>query len=394
MKDQGFRFSGGPKLDLSIIIVSFKVKEFLRVCLRSIIGLNKGIQYEIIVADNNSSDGTREMVESEFPTVRFIQNQENLGFAEANNRAVTGARGRYVLLLNPDTFVYEGTLSEMVSFMDQHPEAGAAGCRNWLDEDKTFQLNNLNYLHLRYIFLMSDSLLGRFFTSRQFLLTRYWEESWKIWNTEDCVEVKCIVGAFMILRRDLIEKVGLMDPGFYMFCEDNDLCERILKAGAKIYFNPGGEIVHYVSKSVDKEKALCGDYMVQSLIYYLKKHYGNAAYWLYRAGRITDRLIEKVLGFLSIPPERIFNGAAAGPVLRLTGSGDRIQWTPDERADAYLVEISQDRIFTQKVGVFTEDSSLTVPYDILVPGKHYFWRAIPFKDGRYLNWHAGGRILK
>jgi len=394
MANERIKFNRDPELDLSIIIVSFNVKEFLRKCLRSITDMDEGISYEIFVADNNSSDGTREMVEKEFPQVKLIHNRKNLGFSEANNRAVSESGGQYILLLNPDTFVYEGTLKEMVTFMERHPEAGAAGCRNWLDEHKTYQINNLNEMRFRYILLLSDSFLGRLFATRRFLLTHYWEKSWDVWTAENYIEVPCIVGAFMILRRKAVEEIGLMDPAFYMFCEDNDLCKRIREREWKIYLNPKGQIVHYVSKSIDKEKVQCNNYLNQSLKYYIQKHYGAAACRFYWGVLKLDRFIQKGSGTLSGLSRRLFKNNADSAAKRLSGRGDRIRWDQDDLADSYLVEISQDRTFTQKVGVFTKDDFLVVPYDFLVPDKDYFWRVIPFKSGRYLNWKAGGKFSK
>ena len=392
--DERITFNKTQTLDLSIVIVSFNVKDFLKNCLHSIYKHDQQISFEVIVADNNSVDGTKEMVQEVFPQVNFIHNKRNLGFSAANNQAVPEAGGKYILLLNPDTYVYENTLREMVFFMDDHPEAGVAGCRNWLDENRTYQSSNLNYLSYRYIFSLSDNPVGKFCAGRKFL-SKYWTESWDLWKTDKHREVRCVVGAFMILRRKTIQDVGLMDPGFYMFCEDNDLCKRICDHGWKIYFNPKAEIVHYVGKSAGREPVLCNNYADQSLNYYVRKHYGRFGYIVYRsglkAGRLLSKFSEKLENFSGIS---IFKDKSNSNFIFLSRQDSNLKWKKDERADMYLVEISQDKLFTQKVGIFTRDNLLKVPYDFLTPGRHYFWRVIPFKDGHYLNWGIEGKFSR
>jgi hypothetical protein len=204
----------------------------------------------VIVSDNGSTDGTISSVTEQFPFVKLLDNRENIGFAAGNNRALRLARGKYILLLNSDTLVLSKTLPEMLSFMDSRPNAGAATARVELP-DGSLDLachrgfpspwNALCYfLGLEKIFPEVRIFSGYHQTYRDFNKPH---------------EVDAISGAFFLVRRQVLEKVGFLDERFFMYAEDLDWCLRIKQAGFKIYYNPHAKIIHFKKQSGRKKTA-------------------------------------------------------------------------------------------------------------------------------------------
>lgn len=255
-------------VDLSIIIINYNVKKLLKECLQSIYRDTKRISFEIIVVDNNSSDGSVDMVRSEFPGMRLIENCQNLGFAKATNQGLRESRGRYILLLNPDTVVLPNALDEMVEFMDENPRAGALGCKLF-NPDGSLQPSCRSFPTLRAAFF-ENSGLERLFP-RNKLIGNYRMGYWK----HDCVrEVDQPMGSALMLRRNAIDQVGPMDEQFYMYYEEVDWCYRIKNRGWKIYFNPRAEVIHYAGQSTGQAS---GNMLVEryrSMHKFFRKHFG------------------------------------------------------------------------------------------------------------------------
>ena len=207
---------------LSIIIVSYNVRAFLVQCLDSVTKACEGIQAEIWVVDNASTDGSVEYARQFFPEVHYIQNPENVGFARANNQAIRQATGKYVLLLNPDTVVGEKTLRGCTQFLDIHPEAGATGTR-MLNRDGTFALESRRGLPTPatafYKVCGLCALLPRHRTFGKYYM-RYLDPS-------EANQIEVISGAFMMLRRTALEQIGLLDEDYFMYGEDIDLSYRL-----------------------------------------------------------------------------------------------------------------------------------------------------------------------
>ena len=228
-------------IDLSISIVSWNTKSHLRDCLRSVRARVEGLTYEGFVVDNASTDGSPEMVGKEFPDVQLIANEQNRGFAAANNQALRLAQGRYVILLNPDTLVHRGALETMVRFMDGHPEAGAVGCR-LLNGDGTLQ-RSTRRMPTFTTMLYDNTLLGKFAYFRRKV------KDFKGKASEEVEEVDATSGAALMIRRSLLDEIGLMDEGYFMFLEEVDLCRRIWAKGFRVYVVPQAVITHLGGES-------------------------------------------------------------------------------------------------------------------------------------------------
>lgn len=223
--------------DLSIVIINWNGLTVLRNCLNSIFGLPHGVQFEVIVVDNASHDDSVAVLEREFPQVAILRNQQNRGFAAANNQAFALTRGRYVLLLNNDTVLLPGALTESVRYMDAHPGVGALGCRCEFP-DRSFQTSCYRFTDLLELFMIRLLPLGSVLNER-LNIARYWGRQF----TEP-TEVDVVAGCFMVVRRAVIAGVGGFDEEFFMYGEDEEWCSRIKGAGWRIIYFPKATIIH------------------------------------------------------------------------------------------------------------------------------------------------------
>jgi GT2 family glycosyltransferase len=256
-------------LDLSIIIVNWNTRDLLTRCLQSVYNTTSSLDFEVIVVDNASTDGSQDMVRQEFPDVSLIANTENLGFAKANNQAIRCSQGRYILLLNSDAFVRENTIEQMVAFMDVHPEAGMAGCK-LLYEDGRLQPSCTTFPTLFTEFCIATRLAKLFPKSPLFGKYRM-----TYWDFDDVREVDVILGAFMLARITAIDEVGLMDEGYFMYSEEVDWCYRFKEKGWKIFFYPGVEAVHLLGGSTRRVQVEMLVQMYRSRIEFFRKYYGK-----------------------------------------------------------------------------------------------------------------------
>ncbi|MBU0671596.1 MAG: glycosyltransferase family 2 protein [Candidatus Margulisbacteria bacterium] len=259
--------------DLSIIIVSWNVKDLLEECLNSILLNKDGLNVEVFVSDNLSADGTAEMVKAKFPQVIYIQNKSNLGFTKANNRAFVKAQGKYIFFLNPDTVVQPQALSRLVKFMDEHKDCGALGPR-LLNADGTLQLSCRTFPTLEtqlYTTLFLDVLFPSSKLFGQHLMS--------FWQHDELKEVDQPMGSALLVRKETLDKVGAFDENIFIWYDEVDLCKRIKQAGLKIFFLPDAQIIHYGGQSFGQWKgikqSLRGAYIWRkSRNYFFKKHYG------------------------------------------------------------------------------------------------------------------------
>lgn len=231
--------------DLSVVILNYNTRELTRTCLDTVFASALGsYTMEVIVCDNGSSDGSVEMIRTEFPRVILIENRKNLGFAAGNNPGIRRAKGRYVLLLNTDTEVPKDTLRVMLRYMDDHPEVGVSTCKLLLSDGSMDPACHRGFPTPWAAFTYMSKL------ERLFPKTRLFGEYHQGYKDLATIhEVDCIVGAFFLVRRDVIASVGLLDEDYFMYGEDIDWCYRIRKAGWPIMFNPTVTILHKKKQS-------------------------------------------------------------------------------------------------------------------------------------------------
>lgn len=228
-------------MDLSIITVPWNVKDLVRDNLKAIYRNTKNIKFEIFAVDNKSADGTVDMLVREFPQVNLIANNYNAGFAKANNQAIEMSQGRYVLLLNPDMRVKDGTLETMVKWMDEHPEAGVAGCRLLKEDGEIVP-------HVRRIPTIWDQLAIVLKLPHVFpkILNKY---LFKDFDYSKEAEVDSIRGSFFMIRRELLDKIGGLDELYFIWFEEVDYCIRARKAGYKVMYTPVVDCIDHIGKS-------------------------------------------------------------------------------------------------------------------------------------------------
>lgn len=289
--------------DLSVIIVSYNVKYFLRQCLQSVARAMEGLSVEVWVVDNASIDGSVEMVREEFPWVKVIANATNLGFARANNQAIQQATGRYILLLNPDTIVQEDTFRVVIKFMDSHPEAGVVGVKI-IDGEGRFSVDSRRDLPSAWNIFCKLSGLYRLFPKSR-LFGRY---HLTFLPENEITPVPVLLGAFMAIPRSVLDKVGLLDERFFMYAEDIDLCYRILQAGYTNYYLPTTQIVHFKGESTRTRSLNYVLTFYKASLQFVQKHYRGWRRWpvafLYQVGILSAAALsalKRILSFIYLP---------------------------------------------------------------------------------------------
>lgn len=276
--------------ELSIIVLCANTRELVVPCLESIQRHAPSTALEVILVDNASSDGTEDAVRSRFPAVRIIRNEENIGFARANNEALRVCRGEFALLLNDDTLILEGTLDELLGVMRRHPRAGIVGCRHVNGEGATqpaagalpgYMTQVASFYGLRRLLsartatrLSAAPGLGK--------LVRRLTQGYFIpfERNEETKRVGFISGACMLVRRELWEEIGLLDEEIFIYLEDVDWCRRAADAGWELYYVPTATIVHYGGQSSMKTSSgrtyHISERRIRSLMYYARKHDGRS----------------------------------------------------------------------------------------------------------------------
>lgn len=270
-------------MELSIIIVNWNTRDLLLQCLGSIYQTIEGIEMDVFVVDNGSLDGSITAAQERFPEVKLIQNEMNLGFARANNQALRIAMGKYLLLLNPDTQVKKEAIDRLISFMDTHPEAGGAGGQ-LLNADGSKQNSIANFPSL-VTELFNKSLL-RWLFPKAF--------PGKERNYPEPIEVDSVIGACMIVKRGVVEQVGLLDEDYFLFLEETDWCYRIQEAGWKIYHIPQSEIYHFQGKGAELEKRKAKIEYYRSRYLFFKKNRGNLQWFILLIGSVMKLMFELV----------------------------------------------------------------------------------------------------
>lgn len=311
---------------LSVVIVTYETRDLTLACLESLAECAAGLSHETFVVDNASSDGTAEAVAARFPDVELIARSTNGGFAVANNEALRRARGRYTLLLNPDTVVLPGALEAMVEFLDANPRTGLAGCRLLDAEGRTdasagglpgFRMQLASWLGVKRLVpaaalrrmlrtpllrRLADGLVGGYFVPAA--------------SGSEPREVDFLSGACLAVRREVWDQVGLLDERIFLYLEDADICRRASQAGWRLHYLPHASIVHLGGRSFAARTGGRTHHWsaerATSLIHYFRKHHG-------RRGALAIRalMVVAVLPRLAVAARRPQRSAPLRSVLRI-----------------------------------------------------------------------------
>ena len=256
-------------MKLSVVIVNYNVKYFLEQCLHSLEQAAMGIDHEVIVIDNASTDGSTEYITARYPKVKWMACRENNGFSKGNNIAIAHAKGEYILMLNPDTIVTKEAIEGCIAFMDNNADAGACGVY-MLRTDGTFAPESRRALPTPFVaFCKMSGLSNLFPKSRTF--GRYYMQ---YLDKEETNPIEIISGAYMMLRHKTIKKTGALDEDFFMYGEDIDLSYRILKSGYRNYYLPL-RILHYKGESTNKSSYRYVHTFYRAMQLFFKKHYSH-----------------------------------------------------------------------------------------------------------------------
>jgi O-antigen biosynthesis protein len=415
-------------ITLSIIIVNYNVREFLEQALNSLQAALVGLTHEIWVVDNASTDGSVEWLASHFPQVRLIANSGNVGFARANNQALAQCNGRFICLLNPDTIVQENTFSSLLAFFEQHPRAGAVGCKV-LNPDGSLQLACRRSFPTPWVALTKIIGLATLFP-RSRIFGRY---NLTYLDPEQSAEVEAISGSFMLIRRETVEQVGLLDEAFFMYGEDLDYCYRIRAGGWQIHYVPDTRIIHFKGESSKKSPFEERRLFYEAMRLFVHKHFRKGQALVPMWSLLVAIRLRAVLSFLSTIVKLIALPAvdvalltvslAAAVYLRFeprfpwrdflvvhvlysaiwllmlswrgvykqhkfstvaTGSAMIMGWIVNSAITFFLKEIGFSRLVVLYAGLFNL---------VLIPGWRLSLKAIAYINYRQLKGSWGGRLL-
>lgn len=357
---------------LSVIIVNYNVKSFLEQCLNSIRQsrtLAWGVDFEVFVVDNHSADGSVEMVRERFPEVRLIANRENLGFAKANNLAIRQSTAKYVLLLNPDTIIENDTLKKCVEFMESHPEAGGLGIK-MMDGQGRYLKESKRGIPTPETSFYKISGLCRLFPRSERFAAYYMGHL----DENENHPVEILSGAFMMLRKETLDKVGLLDEAFFMYGEDIDLSYRILSGGYRNYYFSQTRIIHYKGESTKKGSLNYVLVFYKAMEIFAEKYFSKGRYrfyiyilrfaiWLRAFLSIMVRVLKKI--FLPVADALLFYAI----LLVLS-----FLWSKFTRGDAFFYpEIYRRLILPVYAGILVGSSILCHAYRLPLSLKRCGW---------------------
>lgn len=257
-------------MDVSVIIVNWNTRDLLADCLKSLKETTHNVEYEVIVVDNNSSDDSVQMVAEQFSDVKLIVNDDNLGFAAANNQGIEIAQGRYVLLLNSDTILYEGAIEKNLVYADRNQDAAVFACRV-MNSPEEVAMTCFCFPNLLNLFFSMTGLEHVFKMNRLF-----GRERMRWWPRDTYRRVDVVTGMYMFVRKKAIDDVGLMDESFFFYYEETDWCYRFAKKGWKALFNPEAVIMHVGGGGQSSSIAALKMFVQQqkSCLIYFRKHEG------------------------------------------------------------------------------------------------------------------------
>lgn len=344
-------------MKLSIVIVNYNVRYYLEQCLLSVERALTGVCGEVFVVDNNSTDDSMSYLKGKFPWVRYIENDENVGFSRANNQAIRESRGEYVLLLNPDTFVGEGTLRECIDFMDNNSQAGMCGV-GMLKIDGSFAPESRRGIPTPFVAFCKMSGLGALFPKSR-LFGRYYMQ---YLNRQAINPIEIVSGAFMFIRKSVLDEVGLLDEHFFMYGEDIDMSYRVLNAGYQNYYLPT-RILHYKGESTKKDSWQYVNAFHKAMIIFFKKHFTHYSF-LYSVP-ITMTIVLK--GAMSYVVQKMRGFSKRKPVVKqqkflIVSDGQNLD---DMKRIAEKYQFKYD-VFHSRLGDMPSTDVLYRDYDYIV----------------------------
>jgi GT2 family glycosyltransferase len=303
-------------MDISVVIVAWKAKPYVELCLDSLEKAPPQRSMEVLVVDNASGDGTVEMIETKYPWVKLIKSAENLGFSRGNNVAIRQCQGRYIALVNPDVIVFPGCLDALADFLDQNPKVGDVGPRVF-NPDMTMQSTCRRFPTLWNNFCDSSGLATRFKGKRIFA-----GEHMFYFPHDRTLAVDVIVGCFSFIRREAFDQVGLLDEELFMYGDDVDWCRRARNAGWEMVFYPGAQAIHDRGKTTAPYPVRFAVAQQRSVLHYWKKHHGFLGVLGIRSLMVFHHLLRYVaalvtsLGRSQIGSERAVRKQVSGACLR------------------------------------------------------------------------------
>ena len=369
-------------MQLSIIIVSYKVKYFLEQCLASVQRAMVGLQAEVFVVDNYSEDGTVEYLQPKYSFARFIQNEKNLGFAKANNIALKLCKGEYVLFLNPDTIIPENILKDCIAFFQTHTDAGAIGVQ-MLDGSGSFLPESKRAFPSAIVSFCKLSGLAALFPKSS-LFNKY---ALGNLDKDGLHEIDIISGAFMMSRNDLLQKLNGFDESFFMYGEDIDLSYRLEKTGYKNYYLGNLKIVHFKGESIGDNKMKHTHAFYKAMYVFVNKYYQGFNSWLLKILLRIGIFIRTCISFFALPfktPERKIKQDSQKQIMNLFG--DEVSTAEAEK----IVQKSLNGVLKiEKKETFVETVSEVI---IFCTGTFSFLQTIDIinsyaKKNMYM-WHA------
>lgn len=360
-------------IDLTISVASYNTREITKECLSSIFSNTERINFEVIVVDNASTDGSVEMIKKEFSSVILVENKTNVGFGRAHNTAFKMCRGRYFLILNSDTYVYPETLRQMTVFMDKNPDVGICGFKTYWNKEKQISVANHTVPTLSNSVIKFTDLCKYFPESR--ICKKFWAKTHKFWQADKPIYTEGVDGGAIFVRREAFEKVEGFDENFFFFWEECDLYRRIRKHYPIVYIPDIkilhlGAVSHRGKEDIRKLVDNC-----DNLGYYYRKHYGLIGLYFLKISLYATR---KFLGLY----RRLFYRTNTLKVINYNGQDYvDIRWDKNMEANSYILEFSYVDNFSGRGGLILKDNVFRFPcYRIL--DETIFYRVLSLRrDG-------------
>ena len=306
-------------LDISIIIVNWKVRELLRNCLNSVYNTVKSHTYEVFVIDNDSNDGSIEMIEKEFPQVNLLVNAENAGHSKAMNQGIRMSNGKNILLLNPDVVLHESTVDEMVDFLDNHPDTGAVSGKE-LRPDGSFWWKSRRRKIIPWIEMLA-LYGGNQLRNLHFIERFFPDEYMRDVPDDQLCKVEILATACMMVRKDVFDKIGLLDETFWLMSEDVDISLRMGQAGWDIYYLPNATFLHCHGESVKQSEKSIHMIIIAERHILFNKFWSKTTAFTYRIAVFFSSWLYLLFGLSSV----LFNHKSVKR--RLKAGVDMLSWS-------------------------------------------------------------------